>query len=97
MIELHPRYDINPPTPVASREACALAETRARVGACDARAWARAVSSRDPVSLLKRRHAHVNRATFKMHELLQQLRLDDAPRKVTLLAEAPGGFLFAAR
>lgn len=70
---------------------------RSRVGLCDAQAWRRAVSLRDPVTQLKRTHPHVNRATFKLLEIASRLLSDAPPRAAAFLAEAPGGFLFAAK
>lgn len=73
-----------------------LSELRRRVGGCDVKAWRRAVSFRDPVSLLKKRRDVVNRATFKLEEMLKRFS-HITPRRVMLLAEAPGGFLQCAR
>lgn len=87
-----------PPERHTSLASLRLAETRAMVGTCDSRAWQRAVGTRDPISLLKRRLPHVNRATFKLHEVAARLLADrDPPRTAAFLAEAPGGFLFCAR
>ena len=93
-----PRYD----TPAASR----VAEMRARIGqTASVRDWQRAVSIRDPVSTMKRHRSHVNRATFKLHEISARLLGGSAEgggkrrvfRRAAFLAEAPGGFLFCAR
>lgn len=96
---LHARYAVTPVTRVDSVASRDLADMRPRVGACDPVVWARAVGARDPVTVRRRRRTTgrvVNRATFKFHELVRHTRAT-APRRVALLAEAPGGFLCAAR
>ena len=81
------------PTPEVAR----LHAERQRVGACDRADWGRATTIRDPVTVLKqRRRVHVNRATFKLHEMLGRMSHPVFAR-VALLCEAPGGFLFCAR
>ena len=92
-------YSPTPPPRVACNESDALFLARQQVGQCEGRAWGRAVSARDPVTLLKRWHGHVNRATFKMYEVLDQMSGRDVnpTERALLLAEAPGGFLYAVR
>lgn len=91
------------PTPPARLSTLAsrnVAAQRGRVGRYDAKDWQRAVSIRDPVSQLKRSHPHVNRATFKLHEIVARLFAQEGrppPRNAAFLAEAPGGFLYCAR
>ena len=87
-----------PPAPLP-RTACArVARARERVGASARDAWHRATCARDPVMHLRREHAHLNRASFKLREIVARLVGGDAsPRRAVFLAEAPGGFLHAAR
>lgn len=93
---MHPSFGPEPPKRLPSVPSLRLAELRSRVGQCDG--WHRAVSIRDPISTLKRRRPHVNRATFKLHEIVARLFRDkEHPRTAAFLAEAPGGFLYCAR
>jgi 23S rRNA U2552 (ribose-2'-O)-methylase RlmE/FtsJ len=87
------------PERCGSASAGRLAEARARVGReAPPDAWRRAVVARDPTTLLKRWYPHVNRCTFKMHEIAARLLEGrPAPRSAVFLAEAPGGFLACAR
>ena len=57
--------------------------------------WHRVVRCRDPVCSLDMRSS-INRATFKMRELAELLPTTPVQR-ITLLAEAPGGFLQACK
>lgn len=93
-------WSSNPPPRHTSLPSIRVAEMRESVGhmvASDAKLWQRAVSIRDPVTILKRTYPHVNRATFKMHEITGRLFPEYTPRNAVFLAEAPGGFLYAAR
>lgn len=96
-------FSSTPPARHPSTPSLRVAEMRRRIGRVDCVLdWQRAVSLRDPVTLLKRSHPHVNRATFKLHEILARLFSDEhragsTPRTAAFLAEAPGGFLYCAR
>lgn len=86
----------SPPPRLLTAASQNVALWRSKVGQCDPKAWSTAVSARDPVTFLKRRMKHINRATFKMHELVGRMDLR-APKMAILLAEAPGGFLFSVK
>ena len=97
----HATFSSDPPMRLATLASLRVAEMRSRVGRVAGNNWGRAVSMRDPVSLLKRSHPYVNRATFKLHEILSRLFADEhsggrRPRTAAFLAEAPGGFLYCA-
>ena len=95
---MQPVFSTTPPARHNSLPSLRVAEMRKKVGALPPSEWQRAVRMRDPVTLLKRTHPHVNRATFKMHELVARLFRDArAPSNAVFLAEAPGGFLYCAR
>ena len=98
----HATFALDPPKRLRTLASLRVAEMRSRVGSATGPEWGRAVSMRDPVSILKRTHPHVNRATFKLHEIVSRLFSDEhdggrLPRTAAFLAEAPGGFLYCAR
>ena len=92
-----------PPNRLSSPASRYIADMRSEVGKCiadDVQQWRQAVNVRDPVPILKRSYPSVNRATFKLREVVSRLFPDHAqqpPRNAVFLAEAPGGFLYCAR
>lgn len=72
-------FATHPPPRLSSLASLSVAERRHQVGEVDVKDWQRAVSIRDPVSRLKRTHAHVNRATFKLHEIVARLFVTPTP------------------
>lgn len=90
------QYSEHPPPPLLQHTAvCALADARSCVGRVERDTWRQVISYRDPVNILKREFSHVNRATFKMHEIIALFMADCVPRNALHLAEAPGGFVFS--
>ena len=84
-------FSTTPPVRWSSNASTRVYVARCQVGEHDSKDWQRAVSIRDPVSRLKRTHAHVNRATFKMHEIVSRLFAGDdmaPPRNAVFLARS---------
>ena len=96
---LKPCYQSDPSPVINRNEITQLSKLRERVGTYDTSVWQRAMQFQDATKMLKRKLSFVpiNRAFFKMHELLHSANLDGMSKcsMCVSLCEAPGGFVQA--